>query len=146
MNHNQRFNADDRAPASSRQTSLYDPSDRLLGDLTAMRNAALMTEDEFRRMKGQVMATAHARTFPSIADTRCVLCNRVGFTHRERTVTAAQAFVEYTCGACEGSWRVFDAEPLIERRMATADRRRASRGDRRQSPRFRPSPTCTNDE
>lgn len=115
-----------------------DTRTKLLGDLTAMRNAALMTEDEYRRMQRRVIATTHtdAPAGNSIAETRCVLCNRVGYTHRERTITAEQSFVEYACGSCQGSWRVFDTEPFIERRMATADRRRVSRGDRRRSSRI----------
>ena len=87
---------------------------KLLGDLTAMRNA----------------------------DTRCILCNRVGFTHRERTITAGQSFVEYACGACQSIWRVFDAEPCIERRVAAADRRRVSRGDRRRGSAFHTARTA----
>ena len=137
MNHEQRIDAGHRAPASPRHARLDDTRVKLLGDLTAMRNAALMTEDEYRRMQRRVMATIHseAPVRHSIAETRCVLCNRVGYTHLERTITAEQSFVEYACGACQGSWRVFDTEPFFERRMSTADRRRVSRGDRRRSTR-----------
>ena len=66
---------------------------------------------------------------------RCLFCGAVGAVCLEQTIIARSVTVAWDCHRCGRGWLVRPDELQLDRRSAEADRRKASRTDRRRRPR-----------
>ena len=62
---------------------------------------------------------------------RCKFCGAVGSVRLEQTIKARSVTVAWCCSLCDRGWPVTVEELQPERRAAEADRRKATRTDRR---------------